>query len=433
MLKIVADLESQAAIRKFPGVLEFTVRVETRGHVAFPELFCHCLETAAEVHANEWPKLFIMAVANPWTTMTSDSTHSVIVARKSIWGMIRTVFISASFVLVLLPSLPPTTSGADGRYSELVDQVDGERILTTVTDLQNFGSRAFNASSMWNSSVYIHDRFAELGLWATYQDFQVNGYPQRNVVAIMNGTDPEAPQYLFGAHYDSITLAIQGYEEGNTTNAPGADDDASGVAATIELATVLHDKEFNSTVKFVAFGAEETGLNGSSAFVQKEIADGVLYAGTAIMDMIGFKDSQQNEISIFREDPLNLMAEHLQKVVSDYGLDLSLTIISGTSFGYSDHYPFWLAGYPSILVIEEISGGLPVNPYYHSENDTADHLSQEQMTVVTKTLLGCFLELQSPNATEDHSAAVLVVTAAAAFAIVVVISLIIIRRRKAVV
>lgn len=315
---------------------------------------------------------------------------------------------------------------------DLVNLVDGERIVSTVSDLQDFGSRAFLFSSAWNASIYIHDRFAELGLWVTYQDFQVKGYQQRNVIAVLNGTDPAAPQYLFGAHYDSMTQALLDYEEGNSTYAPGADDDASGLASTIELATVLHEKKFNSTVKFVAFAAEETGLNGSSAFVQKELAEGVLYAGTAIMDMIGYRDSDKNEAFIFRDSSSNTMAKPLEMAASAYGLDLSLTFVSGTNFGASDHYSFWLAGYPSILVIEELADGLPVNPYYHSENDTVDRLSQEQMTVITKALLGGFLELQSLHKEKTSYVEILAISTAAVVAIAMVILLYIIRRRKVV-
>ena len=411
-------------------MFEFAIRMEGNGHFAFPELSCNGFEAGADVHMNEWPKLFIMAIANPWTPMTSDPARPMIFANKSTDRMFLTVAISASFVLLLFSPYALNASGAGGQYSELVEQVDGDRIMTTVTDLQNFGSRIYNTTSMQNAGTYIHDRFAELGLWVYYQSFFVDGYPQRNVIAVLNGTNPDAPQYLFGAHYDSMTLAALGYESGNSTYAPGADDDASGVAATIELARVLHDKSFNSTVKFVAFGAEETGLNGSYEFVQKELADGVLYAGTAIMDMIGYRDTPRNEIFVFRESSKNQFAGLMQQVVIDYSIDLSLTTISGTLFSSSDHYPFWMAGYPSILIIEEITEGWPVNPYYHSENDTAVHLSQEQMTAVSKTLLGCLLELQSPEVEEKHNVEVLAVTALAVLAAVVIVSLFILRRGR---
>jgi hypothetical protein len=126
------------------------------------------------------------------------------------------------------------------------------------------------------------------------------------------------------------------------------------------------------------------------------------------------------------------MSQSLQRAVYAYGLNLSLTYVSGTSFGFSDHYPFWLAGYPSMLVIEELVDGWPVSPYYHTENDTASRLSEEQMAVITKALLGGFLELQSPHEGRTSNAGVLIVSATTIVAIVIVISLYIIKKRKVV-
>lgn len=372
-----------------------------------------------------------MLIANPRPPMNSVSRASV----KSRDGLRHSMFVllvSTSMALVVAPWSWSEASDASDEFLSIIDSVDGERISSTVADLQDFGSRAFFADSMTNASIYIYNRFAELGLWIMYQDFQVMGHAQRNVVAVLNGTDPAAPQYLFGAHYDSITIDLLDNEEGGPTSAPGADDDASGVAAMIELATVLHDKKFNSTVKFVAFAAEETGLNGSRAFVSEELANGVVYADTVVMDMIGYRVSEQNKAFIFRGTSENTMSSSVQRSVYSYGLNLSLTFVSGTSFGYSDQYSFWEAGYPSMLVIEDLAEGWPVNPHYHTENDTAAHLSEEQMTVITKALLGGFLDLQSPHDGRTSNAGVLIVSAASIVAILIVASLYMMKRRKGV-
>lgn len=338
--------------------------------------------------------------------------------------------LATAFLMMLASSIQAAASDVVSNELDLVDHVDGTRIMSTVADLQGFGGRAYFQTSMWNASVYIHDRFAELGLWVSYQDFQVRGYSQRNVVAVLNGSNPDAPAYLFGAHYDSITLDLINYQEGNSTLAPGADDDASGVAATIELATVLHDRKFNGTVKFVAFAAEETGLNGSAVFVQDELAHGVVYTDTVIMDMIGYRVTAENKAVIFRDDSTNSMAESVQDAVDAHGLNISFTYISGKTMAYSDHYPFWVAGYPSMLVIEELVDGWPVNPYYHSENDTIGYLSEDQMTSVTKAVLGGFLGLQDQSGQKEDSYLFWIVVIVAVVAATVMISLYIIMRRR---
>ena len=342
-----------------------------------------------------------------------------------------TFVVALSMIIVACPIELRPASALSIENAALVDSVDGDRMLSTVTDLEGFGSRAYLHDSMWNASIYIHDRFVDLGLSVSYQDFQVAGLSQRNVIAVMEGTDPDAPQYLFGAHYDSMTLAVLGLEEGNATSAPGADDDASGVAATIELATVLHEKTFNNTIKFVAFGAEETGLNGSTVFVQEERSKGVLYADTAIMDMIGYRASEENKAYIFRDTGNNRMAESVDGAIGEYGLNLSLTLVSGTELALSDHFPFWMAGYPSILVIEDVSGGWPVNPNYHTENDTVEHISKEQMTAVTQALLGGFLDLQNPSGGSRDSVIMFVALIVVLAAVVTAIAVYMIQRRRA--
>ena len=344
-------------------------------------------------------------------------------------GVASSILILASMVIAATAPAQLGTSKSNDEFRDIVESVDGSRIMSTVTDLQDFGSRAFDSQSMWNASIYIHDRFAELGLWVTYQEFEVQGYPQRNVVAVLNGTDPAAPQYLFGAHYDSITMDI--LLGTGLDYAPGADDDASGVAATIELATALHDMEFNSTVKFVAFGAEETGLNGSFTFVGRELENGTLYADTAIMDMIGYRVASQNRAFIFRGSSDNTLSASIHDAVYRYGLNLSLTFISGTEFAYSDHYAFWVAGYPSLMVIEELEDDWPANPHYHTENDTVDHISQEQMEVVTKAILGGFLDLQgSPKKNSDDSGALFLVITVVIVITAVAVTVYVYRNRK---
>jgi Zn-dependent M28 family amino/carboxypeptidase len=281
--------------------------------------------------------------------------------------------------------------------NELVDNVSGSRLIDTVTNLASYVTRAFYTNSCWNSSIYIHNRFAELGLWVYYQNLEVAGFQARNVVAVKNGTDPSAPQYLFGAHYDSVNRQVKNYSEGEAFAAPGADDDASGVAAVIELATVLRDSVFENTLKFVAFTGEESGLNGSSYFVQHEKSAGVVYANTAIMDMIGFRAGEENRAMIFSDSYSNTLASSIVSAIEDHNLSLSMEVVPGYVVGASDHSSFWSYGYPSLLVIEQLENKVPIYPYYHTSEDTPDHISMNQMAEITKAVLGGFLLLESPH------------------------------------
>jgi leucyl aminopeptidase len=341
-----------------------------------------------------------------------------------------------TIVLTFMVAMPVTgLSVLGGRASEsnsvdeLVDQVSGSRLIGTVTDLASYVTRAFYTSSCYNSSIYIYNRFAELGLWVRYQDLEVSGFHVRNVVAVKNGTDHSAPQYLFGGHYDSINREVTNYSQGEAYAAPGADDDASGVAAVIEMATVLRNSLFENTVKFVAFTAEESGLNGSSYFVQQEKSAGVVYANTAVMDMIGFRAEEENRAMIFSDSSSNTLASSIVSAIGDHDLNLSMDVVPGYVVGASDHSSFWSYGYPSLLVIEQLVNRVPIYPYYHTSEDTPNHVSVGQMTEITKAVLAGFLSLESPDRIGDQPVTLFAIGISVIAVVVIVIVYLAMRRK----
>jgi len=332
-------------------------------------------------------------------------------------------------VLLLLATIATSAqvAMADDRISSIVQSVSGPRIMETVTDLEAFGSRAFYLDSSKEAAGYIHDRFEELSLYVEYQEFMLGSIEVANVVAVLNGTSPDAPQFLFGAHYDSENGMVENYSDALNMSAPGADDDASGIAAVIELARVLSAVDLKNTIKFVAFDAEEYGydfsggLKGSSYFATHEKATGVEYVGSAILDMIGYKDGQANIVFGIVNDKDNAFAKHVLMAVSEYDINLTFEVHVKPSITFSDHSSFWQVGYPSMLVIEELSTTTnePVNPFYHTPNDTSDRLSEDQMEEVTKAMAAGLLELLSPHKNTLVLVIVLLAVAVAAVAIVV--------------
>jgi acetylornithine deacetylase/succinyl-diaminopimelate desuccinylase-like protein len=106
-----------------------------------------------------------------------------------------------------------------------------------------------------------------------------------NVIATLKGTQPESADrvYVVSGHYDSrCTGAIDA-----TCDAPGADDDGSGVAAMMEMARVMATHRFDATIKFMAVAGEEEGLYGSAHFAQDAKAQGMDVEGMLNNDIIG--------------------------------------------------------------------------------------------------------------------------------------------------
>ena len=326
--------------------------------------------------------------------------------------------------------------------TDLLNEVSATNLIETVKALQEYGpaegvsSRAFYLDSTTNASVYIHDRMAALGLGVSYQSLVLSGRSVRNVIGIMNGTDPTANQVLFGAHYDSENYLARNYSAATQAYgaAPGADDDASGIAAVLEIARVLHERSFRNTIKFVAFTAEEYGydhsggLKGSSVFVSSEKAAGVVYAGTAIMDMIAYKSGTENVLTVIKNENNNLLADSIARTIQDYGLDLSLMPVVDSMAAYSDHYPFWVSEYPSILLIEQLTDGYPANPYYHTANDTYDRLSPDLLEVTTKATIGGALNILTPE--EKGGVNIILILLVVVIVAVAAIGYLMIRKKK---
>jgi hypothetical protein len=106
-----------------------------------------------------------------------------------------------------------------------------------------------------------------------------------NVVATLHGTDPASADrvYVVSGHYDSrVTDVLDA-----TSDAPGANDDASGVSAVIELARVMAPHPTEATIVFVAFAGEEQGLYGSTHFAELAQQNGWNIQGVLNMDIVG--------------------------------------------------------------------------------------------------------------------------------------------------
>jgi hypothetical protein len=106
-----------------------------------------------------------------------------------------------------------------------------------------------------------------------------------NLVATLQGTDPASADriYVVGAHYDSRASDVLDF----TSDAPGADQDGSGVASVLELARVMAPHPTKATIVFVTFAGAEQGLYGSAFFAQQAKAAGWNIQGVLNMDTIG--------------------------------------------------------------------------------------------------------------------------------------------------
>lgn len=182
-----------------------------------------------------------------------------------------------------------------------------------------------------------------------FQTFDVEGRPARNVVALIRGTDSLlARQYvLVGAHYDHLGLSPMFSNDAKLGVAvrPGADDNASGTAAVLELARRFAARPAARSILFVNFDAEEQGMLGSELFVRYPPAELDSIALMLNLDMVG--RLRRRDLLIDgsgASEALRAMADSVARARSVRSVRWS------GSVGRSDHATFAAMHVPTIML-----------------------------------------------------------------------------------
>jgi hypothetical protein len=193
----------------------------------------------------------------------------------------------------------------------------------------------------------------------------------RNVVAMLPGNDETLKDeyVVVGAHFDHLGMGGPGSGSRAIDTVAvhnGADDNASGVSAVIQLAEKLAgDKSNKRSVLFVAFGAEEMGLLGSKAFTMKPPVETDKMVTMFNFDMIG-RLKEDNSLTISGTKT----AEETEDLLNNLNPDFTLAF-TGEGIGPSDHASFYLQNIPVIY----ISTG--AHPDYHTPQDDVELINFE--------------------------------------------------------
>jgi len=220
-----------------------------------------------------------------------------------------------------------------------------------------------------------------------------------NVVGMIHGSDLAHETVLIASHYDSVN-----WENSRSGQAPGADDNGSGVATLLSAAKVLtsYEAKPRRNIVFVAFSGEEEGLWGSKHFVQSYVKSGKLgeLKGAIVMDQVGFSGRKGKdhkcilETTLPKESEVSALVDTLAHSVLK---EPALTgfWVNWHGFG-SDHIPFRDAGYPSTLLIESDDEYYADN-YAHSARDTFDHVDCDFGASMGRVALRTVLQYAFPK------------------------------------
>lgn len=241
---------------------------------------------------------------------------------------------------------------------EFMAMVDSGEFMATIRHLESYGTRYCGSTQAIEAQNWIKAKFEQYpSLEVELQEFPYSGGSSDNVIATLPGKTTPDEYIVVGSHYDSYAWG---------PNAPGADDNASGTAAVLELARILSQYEFDRSIVFCTFSAEEVGLVGSGYYASQAQAQGMDILGYFNFDMIGYRNGNDpiHTDMIAPASALELV-NFYKAVVAIYLPDFNV-YDAQLSGGDSDHTSFNNNGYMGIFPFEDVPN---YSPYIHTGQD----------------------------------------------------------------
>jgi len=298
----------------------------------------------------------------------------------------------------------------DPEITEMLQQVSADTIEKNIRALADFGTRhtlsetesnefGIGASRRWIKAEL--ERYSEETggrLEVEFHSFiqePVNRIPEPveivNVVATLPGSDPNDDRiFVVSGHYDSRATDIMDAE----SEAPGANDDASGTVAVMEMARVMSVYEFPATLVFMAVAGEEQGLLGARRWAEEANEQGLNIAGMITNDIIGNHAAEDgalmdpNKVRLFAQGipvtqepdqellryiqtggendlPTRQLARTIKEVAESYlpNMDVWMIYRADRYLRGGDHLPFLNLGYPAVRFSE------PHEEFKHQHQD----------------------------------------------------------------
>lgn len=286
------------------------------------------------------------------------------------------------------------------RYMANEDEVAHEnvdlkvRLKSHVVQLSQYetGRNGFVTDNLTSARDYIVAQFSLAGLKSKVQSYLWNGTEYSNVFVELLPSEDGDGVLVVGAHYDSVE------------NSPGANDNASGVAALIEIARYLSGQSMKNKIELVAFVNEEapyfqTEGMGSLVYARSLFERNEKVIGMISLETIGYYSDEPGSqkypkyFDFFFTDKANFISfvgnlrsrSLLTKSISLFKKN-SLVPLEGVAspesvpgVSWSDHWSFWEMDYPAIMITDT---AFYRYPYYHQRSDTPEKLNYEKFAKV---------------------------------------------------
>ncbi len=280
----------------------------------------------------------------------------------------------------------------------MAERIRKENLLAHLQQLVGDRNAFTRVRKLRKAATYITERFRSYGYHTRAETIRFFFRRYTNIIAEWPNSDANTSLLIIGAHYDTVW------------GSPGADDNASGVAAMLEIARVLSDapsmreQSLRLRVQFVGFTLEEENMVGSTHYARMLAGQNSSLRGMVSLEMVGYKsdapDSQQlppgyehlyphigNFIGVIGNEKSRALLETFVTAMNTVeGLPVEHLVVPHNGevlppVRLSDHSPFWDLGYPALIITDT---SWFRNPHYHGKTDTIETLDLDFMARIAE-------------------------------------------------
>jgi aminopeptidase YwaD len=252
-------------------------------------------------------------------------------------------------------------------------------------DYENFGPKPTGSLELELVNDWLVSYYTDLGYTVSLDSFKVGSLLTSNIIIEKHGKDT-TQWVVIGAHYDSV---VDSY---------GANDNGTGVVATMQIARLIRDIPTQLSVRIINFGAEELGLLGSEHYVANTLSASDSIAVMFNLDQLGGTKSADNSKIVCERDEGNRIAQNdlpsarktdtLAHIFTQY---THLKPVLGPAFS-TDYMPFEERGYTITGLYQESD----YNAFYHSSSDRLFNMDTEATKEVIKGTVAASIYFARP-------------------------------------
>ena len=290
------------------------------------------------------------------------------------------------FIVTCTKDKDPEEIRRESLALELTGTISTDSLASYIRWMESMGTRfaladnhrqiALNFLRKFKMMGYDNSRLDSFIVDRIYADISYHQW-QYNVIATLDGTTYSDSVCIVGAHYDDNLMTGDPFSVD-----PGANDNGSGVAATLELARVFMDKNFSpiNTIEFILFGAEELGLYGSRAYAAQAAERSEKIKMMLNNDMIAYEPGTNTSgwiVDIKDYDNSHDLRQEAENMCTRF---TSLNYKNDNTYNsQSDSYPFFEKGYKALFFFSN-----SMDPDYHSLNDRSVNCNFEYCREIVK-------------------------------------------------